>query len=590
MSSARLDTPFGFLRRSFRILNEGEKRGLVWMFILIVANSFVDILGLAAVLPVIGVVLDPGQIQTNEILKVVFEAGRRLHPSLTAEGFMIALALSMVGAFFCKAVFGLLISWVQSRFGYRISFRMTGVMWSYHFGHSLEEMRSKDSGKVLAEITSWPGGFTNTFVVGGLKLINELFVIALIAVGLLVYSPIVLASVSAILIVGVVIVRGVTKNRVHAYGRQFKELGPRSNTLVTNAVRGFLEVITFQATAAVRDNFLGNLWSIIRISTRQSVINNFPSKMYEVLSIAAIAGAIIVGLLLKTGSTEFFTLLTLMALASYRVMPSMNRLAASVLSMRTNWYFLEAMEKAEARRMLGASADLLQDVHIEMGDVIVCENLTLGYRALPMPVLEDLSLDLEMGKIHCLVGPSGCGKSTLMNAILGLHEPDVGQIWLRSASGKSKGTLFQALPVQAWLGNMAYLSQQPFLFRGSVLENLTMGVEGRSVDEMVFLNWVERLQLSDCLGEVPLEFLLNEGASNLSGGQQQRLALLRALLMDKPILVLDEATSALDTQTRDGVFEVLQDITNRGGMVILITHDRELAAKCDQVVDLEHHQ
>ena len=195
-----------------------------------------------------------------------------------------------------------------------------------------------------------------------------------------------------------------------------------------------------------------------------------------------------------------------------------------------------------------------------------------------------------MGKIHCLVGPSGCGKSTLMNAILGLHEPDVGQIWLRSASGKSKGTLFQALPVQAWLGNMAYLSQQPFLFRGSVLENLTMGVEGRSVDEMVFLNWVERLQLSDCLGEVPLEFLLNEGASNLSGGQQQRLALLRALLMDKPILVLDEATSALDTQTRDGVFEVLQDITNRGGMVILITHDRELAAKCDQVVDLEHHQ
>ena len=59
MSSARLDTPFGFLRRSFRILNEGEKRGLVWMFILIVANSFVDILGLAAVLPVIGVVLDP---------------------------------------------------------------------------------------------------------------------------------------------------------------------------------------------------------------------------------------------------------------------------------------------------------------------------------------------------------------------------------------------------------------------------------------------------------------------------------------------------------------------------------------------------
>ena len=93
--------------------------------------------------------------------------------------------------------------------------------------------------------------------------------------------------------------------------------------------------------------------------------------------------------------------------------------------------------------------------------------------------------------------------------------------------------------------------------------------------------------LQECLGNDPLEFRLNEGASNLSGGQQQRLALLRALQLQKPILVLDEATSALDMDSRDKVFRILRERADRGTLIIIITHDRELAAMCDEVLDLE---
>ena len=122
---------------------------------------------------------------------------------------------------------------------------------------------------------------------------------------------------------------------------------------------------------------------------------------------------------------------------------------------------------------------------------------------------------------------------------------------------------------------------------GSVRDNLTLRVKGRSVDEEQVLSMVQRLGLEDCLGEAPLDFHLNEGGTNLSGGQQQRLALVRALQVVQPILFLDEATSALDDATRDSVFGVLKELTDMGVNIIIITHDRELASNCDDVLDLE---
>ena len=84
----------------------------------------------------------------------------------------------------------------------------------------------------------------------------------------------------------------------------------------------------------------------------------------------------------------------------------------------------------------------------------------------------------------------------------------------------------------------------------------------------------------------PLEFELHEGGSNLSGGQQQRLALLRALQTDRTVLILDEATSALDGELRSVVFDLLRERAEAGCNVILVTHDRELAQQCDDVLDL----
>ena len=102
----------------------------------------------------------------------------------------------MIAAFLFKALFGLAVNLFQTRFSFSVAHRLSGQMWSYHFSQSLERMRGTDSGRILSEINGWPLQFANAFMVGGLMMVNEISVITLIAIGLLVYNPVVFLSIA----------------------------------------------------------------------------------------------------------------------------------------------------------------------------------------------------------------------------------------------------------------------------------------------------------------------------------------------------------------------------------------------------------
>ena len=199
--------------------------------------------------------------------------------------------------------------------------------------------------------------------------------------------------------------------------------------------------------------------------------------------------------------------------------------------------------------------------------------------------ISDLLHLLQQHRFLAVVGSSGSGKSTLVNAMLGLHPLDGGRILI--SDGESEWSLGETCSRDSWLAELGYLSQQPFFFSGSVRDNLTFRAPRRKVDEELVQSLIVRLGLDECLGNSPLTFMLNEAGSNLSGGQQQRLALMRSLQVPTKVLLLDEATSALDVESRDQVFNILKERAENGTLIIIITHDRELAGMCDEILDLE---
>jgi ABC-type multidrug transport system fused ATPase/permease subunit len=561
-----------------------EHRRSMLVFVGIFVNSFLEILGLAAVVPVIGLVIQPALIRENEYLSAAFAFTSRLGIDTEREFLMFA-SVGLVVAFLFKAIFNLGLNLVQTRFSLGIGHRISGLMWQYHFSQSLEDMRSNQSGQVLAEIDSWPNTLANHFIVGAMRFLNELVVIAVIAIGLFAYKPIVLVSVSILLGIGAILIRKFTKHRLQAYSEIQRVVGPQTSTLINNAVRGFLEVMSFKASDAIRAGYLKKTQLLFRLSSNSQIMNMAPAKLYEVLAVTAVSASIFISLLLRDTNEAFLNLLILMALSAYRIMPSMSRLNSQIMSMRQYYYVLNVIEAALhswEKTQQSEQEETPQQwatAHIEL------EGVSVGYSTLPQPVLADLSCRFDAGKVHAIVGPSGSGKSTLVNAILGLHPFDTGT--MRAGEDvQHLATFGKNLSLKAWLSHIGYLSQQPFLFNGKVRDNLTMSIPGATIDEQSLKQLIQKLELTDCLGEDPLNFELLEGGNNLSGGQQQRLAILRALRIERPVLILDEATSALDGKKRDAVFELLQERARKGTNVLLITHDMTLAKQCDTILDL----
>lgn len=564
---------WSILSRVYTLLSERERK-ISWLLLAaVLLNSIVDLLGLAVVIPVIGLVINPELMESHEFLGKVYDIAFT-YGIVSQRMFLVALCAFLIGAFLFKTLFGLWVNHVQTRFGFRVAHRMSGDLWMHHFSDSLERMRSKSSGRILVEINTWPILFARVFITGGQLYFNELIVMVLLAIGLTVYSPAVFLGVASIIATGSLIIRWLTKRRLQHNSQIIHTLAPQATSLVSNAVRGFLELVTFRAVQPMQANYLGKTKQLYAVHSNQMVMGIAPARLYEFLAVTALCTVIIISLTLSSAGPAFFESLSLLALSAYRVMPAMARVNARIIAMRGQMQIIEAMETgASASKRPGNhsphSSALSAPISIDIHD------LAARYEGKDAPVFQGLQHRFESGKLSTITGPSGSGKSTLVSMILGLHAPDQGEIRVLT-EGKDQA-LRSELAASDWLGSVAYLPQQPFLFEGTVRENLTLSGAIEALNEQHILQLLKTLELTQALGEHPLDFPLQEGGSNLSGGQQQRLALVRALQLKRPVLLLDEATSSLDRELGGVVVRMLEEEAGRGTTVILITHDDAVA-------------
>ncbi len=169
------------------------------------------------------------------------------------------------------------------------------------------------------------------------------------------------------------------------------------------------------------------------------------------------------------------------------------------------------------------------------------------------PVLQDVSFRVEPGTRVAIVGPSGAGKSTLLDLILRFHDVDRGAV-------RINGIDVRDLTLDSLRKHVGLVTQDPLLSEGSIRENITCGVEGRSQTDLV--RAAERARAAGFIASLPEGYDTRVGnlGSRLSGGERQRIAIARALFKDAPILLLDEATASLDQESEDEVQAALEHL------------------------------
>lgn len=304
---------------------------------------------------------------------------------------------------------------------------------------------------------------------------------------------------------------------------------------------------------------------------RIAFLSSFALELLATLSVALVA--VTIGMRLVHGELDLYTGLVVLILAPEAYLPirqvgAQYHAAAEGLSAAE-----EIFAVLETEPRAPGTTDVPDTLRLELAEV------TVRHEGRAEPSLDAASLTVEPGETVALVGPSGVGKSTLLNVVLGFAVPDEGRV-------RVGGRDLAELDLERWRSRIAWVPQRPYLFADTIAENVRLARP--DADDEAVLAALRDAGAYDFVAALPdgLRTPLGEDGAGLSAGQRQRLALARAFLADRPVLLLDEPTASLDGESEAGIVDAVRRLAT-GRTVLLVVHRPALLAVADRVVTLE---
>ncbi|MEA5025172.1 ATP-binding/permease protein CydD [bioreactor metagenome] len=334
----------------------------------------------------------------------------------------------------------------------------------------------------------------------------------------------------------------------------------------------------------VSEAFRKNTMSVMKVA----FLSAFVLEFMGMISTAIIA--VTLGLRLINGTVPYAEALFILILAPEFYLPLRTlglsfhaRLSGSNAAQRI-FEVLELENQLESELNgveLGGGAE--EPGHLFRGEQgapwLTFKQVDLCYEQEGERVLKDINFTLRLGERVALIGPSGAGKSSLLQILLRFVEPTQGKVLIND-------TVLTRIPAAAWRGMISYVPQKPYLFAGSVMENIRFGNPGAAWADVV--KAAQLAMAHEFINELPQGYdtLVGEGGARLSGGQAQRIAISRAFLKDAPLLLLDEVASGLDNENEKDLLIALEGLC-QDRTVIFTTHRMRTTIEADRILVLD---
>ena len=339
-----------------------------------------------------------------------------------------------------------------------------------------------------------------------------------------------------------------------------------------------------------RDKFAVDARKAKRVEAIGHFLPNLPKFIIEPLGITLIFSFGALPALLGDGRVsdikQIIPFLATLALASQRITPALQTMFASITKIRAtlpNLVSLRALlDLREPEGMaLGLPSSGISPDGIRPRRSIRLADVFYTYPGRRDPVVSGLNLTIPVGSRVALVGATGSGKTTTAHLLLGLLNPQQGNLEI-------DGVVVEPEDLRAWQSCCAYVPQVITFLHGSVLENIAFAEDPMMVNKDLVWEALEAAQLEDVVASLPygLYTPIGRDGLHLSGGQRQRLALARAFYRKAEFLLLDEATSALDNRTESEVIAALEIVARRCTTVV-IAHRLSTIQRCDRIYEFE---
>ena len=385
----------------------------------------------------------------------------------------------------------------------------------------------------------------------------------------------VLVALAAYLTVGVILPI-ITTKLAREDGRRYRELVGEMNDFFLDSVRGMKEIQLFGYAKQRLDEIQQRSQKIDtafeRIKDQEAKVRVYTEVAVSVFNIIMLFTGLILFSLDKIDFSAFLIGVILL-MSSYGPVIALSNLSSNLL---------QTLASGERVLSLLAEEPELKDVEsaVDLKEVsrIDVENVNFAYGE--EQILSDVSLSVKKGEILGIHGRSGSGKSTLLKLLMRFYDPKSGSI-------KINGEILPNINTRSLRDNMAYITQQTYIFNETIEENIRLARRDATLDEI--MEAAKKASIHDFILSLPegYQTKMTELGGNLSDGEKQRIGIARAFLHNAPIILLDEPTSNLDSLNEAMILKSLLNVKAEK-LIILVSHRQSTMAICDQVIGIEN--
>lgn len=566
----------------FSIFTPKELRYCAFLVAVMMIGAVLEAVGIGAILPLISLMGQPDFLARHtEIADYATMLGITTHTEL-----IIGLSLLLILLYILKNLY---LAWqlrLQINFSISNQIQFSNELMASYLSKPYLFHLNHNTANLLRNVNSGGIVIFSYILIPAFQLLTEI-ITALTIWGLLVFADPFTA----------IIVAGVMGGLIYALLRSFRlkiaETAQIQNTYAVSYIQAVNQGLgAIKETKVMRkeqfflQEFIQHYEKYGLANGQFMFLNQLPRMIIETLIVCALLLLIIEKMAMGYTPMEIVPLLGVLALAAFRLMPSVNRIItlSNGIKFQTPLFDelyreLLAIKSRKYHRRKLMMADLPPS--LPFADVIRVEHLGFYYPGTSEEVLTDVSFSIPKGSFVGILGSSGAGKTTFVDILLGLFVPTRGRITVDGVDIRHE--------LRAWQANIAYVPQSIYLIDATIRENVALGESTDEIDDVRVHKALTMAELDAFVNAQPkgIETMVGERGVKLSGGQRQRIGIARALYQQPEVLILDEATSALDNETEKSITDTI--LKFKGQITIIaIAHRVSTLAECDFKVRFEN--
>lgn len=565
------------------LLDRKQKMQMAGIVFMMLIGGVLESVGISLIVPVMTIVVNPAAVNTNSVLKFIYDTFSFTRVIQLATLIM----LSLVFVFVIKNIFLYFMNVVQLRFVYTNQFSTSRRMMINFMTRPYEYYLSADTAVIQRNITSDVNNMYG-LILNLLQLISEIIVFVCLVGILLIQDTVMTLSIASLLIAVLLIIKFIIKPVMKRAGEDNQNFYSGLFKWISESVTGIKEI-----KIANKENYFINEYSkcgngYVSAVQKYNLYNSTPRLLIESVSIAGMIGYML--FVMYNGETvqELLPHMTVLGAAAARLLPSANRINNYLTSIS---YFEPFFMNVSDNLQYEINDDRIsydEDSYVSVAvdklpihEKIEMRDMCYRYPGTQSYILDHADITVPVGKSVGIVGTTGAGKTTAVDVLLGLLKPERGVILADGIDIREH--------YSSWLKNIGYIPQTIFMLDSTIRKNIAFGVPESEIDDEKVISALKEAQLYEYVKTLPdgLDTTIGERGIRLSGGQRQRIGIARALYEDPEVMVLDEATSALDSETEAAVMDSINRLHGRKTLII-IAHRLQTIEKCDQVYRVEN--